>query len=229
MIFIFKRLKFVRCKNAKIGAMCGACKECENRLWFNWKYLFIHSMLYIVPFFCLYYIAGRRGTTVIIAVLFVTHIFIDTGACYFIKKMKQIVVFVLDQTLHIGILYMAFPLLNLNCNIDIHYKTLKVIFLDLMLIMPCSIIINKLIQDIYPDSEEIEMFDVGSMIGVMERILTVIFACFDNFPAIAIIITVKTWARTNDLKETEFRNKYSLGTLSSLVLALLVFLIYKSI
>ena len=73
------------------------------------------------------------------------------------------------------------------------------------------------------------MFDVGSMIGVMERILTVIFACFDNFPAIAIIITVKTWARTNDLKETEFRNKYFLGTLSSLVLALLVFLIYKSI
>lgn len=90
-------------------------------------------------------------------------------------------------------------------------------------------VINKLIHDVYPDSKEIGMFDIGSMIGVMERILTVIFACFDNFPAIAIIITVKTWARTNDLKQTEFRNKYLLGTLSSLVLALLVFLIYKSI
>ena len=95
--------------------------------------------------------------------------------------------------------------------------------------MPCSIVINKLFKDIYPDTEEMGIFDVGSMIGIMERILTVIFAYFGNFPAIAIIITVKTWARTNDLKEPEFRNKYLLGTLTSLVLALLIFIVYKSI
>lgn len=41
--------------------------------------------------------------------------------------------------------------------------------------------INKLIQDIYPNSNETGMFDVGSMIGVMERILTVVFACLGNF------------------------------------------------
>ena len=95
--------------------------------------------------------------------------------------------------------------------------------------MPCSIMISKLFKDIYPNTAEIGMFDIGSIIGIMERILTVIFAYFENFPAIAIIITVKIWARTNDLKEPEFRNKYLLGTLTSLVLALLVFIIYKSI
>lgn len=94
--------------------------------------------------------------------------------------------------------------------------------------MPCSIMINKLFNDIYPDSDdEKEIFDIGSMIGIMERILTVIFASFGNYPAIAIIITVKTWARTNDLQEPEFRNKYLLGTLTSLVLALLIFIGYK--
>ena len=95
--------------------------------------------------------------------------------------------------------------------------------------MPCSITINKLIQDIYPNSNETGMFDVGSMIGVMERIWTVVFACLGNFSAIAIIITIKTWARTNDLKETELRNKYLLGTLTSLVWALLIFIIYNEL
>ena len=84
-------------------------------------------------------------------------------------------------------------------------------------------------KDIYPQSKEMGMFDIGSIIGVMERMLTFIFACFESFPAIAIIITVKTWARTNDLKEPEFRNKYLLGTLTSLVLALIIFIVYKSI
>ena len=73
------------------------------------------------------------------------------------------------------------------------------------------------------------MLDVGSMIGVMERILSVVFACLGNLFAIAIIITIKTWARTNDLKEAEFRNKYLLGTLTSLVLALLIFIIYNEL
>ena len=62
---------------------------------------------------------------------------------------------------------------------------------------------------------------------MFERALTLIFAYFGNFAAIAIIITVKTWARSNDLKEPAFRNKYLLGTLASLVLALVTFLLYK--
>ena len=117
--------------------------------------------------------------------------------------------------------------INDNYYIDDYYVALKVVFVGLMLLMPCSILINKLLQDIYPESEEMGIFDIGSMIGIMERILTVIFAYFDNFPAVAIIITIKTWARTNDLKESEFRNKYLLGTLTSMVLALVIFIIYK--
>ena len=46
---------------------------------------------------------------------------------------------------------------------------------------------------------------------------------------IAIIITVKTWARSGDLKEDKhsFRNKYLLGTLASLVLSMIAFLVFK--
>lgn len=74
-----------------------------------------------------------------------------------------------------------------------------------------------------------KVFDVGSIIGILERFLVIIFAYFEDFAAIAIIITVKTWARTNDLKEPDFRNKYLVGTLASMVLALVIFILAKGV
>lgn len=227
--FYLQTTKVAQCKNARKGSACGLCRKCKDSSWINWKYLLIHSLLYIVPFLILYFIMRGICVTAIIGVLFVSHIMIDGVSCYFNKKSKQTVVFIVDQTLHVGIICLLLQFVEFNYYIDdCYYAVLKVVFTGLMLIMPCSIMINKLFRDIYPQSDEMGMFDIGSIIGVMERILTFIFACFESFPAIAIIITVKTWARTNDLKEPEFRNKYLMGTLTSLVLALIVFVIYKT-
>lgn len=227
--FYLQTTKIAQCKNAKKGLACGKCKKCKDSSWINRKYLIIHSLLYIVPFVILYLIMKWIYVTAVIGVLLVTHILIDAGACYFNKKNKQTVVFMADQALHVGIICLIPRFVTFSYSIADYYSVLKVVFICLMLIMPCSIMINKLFKDMYPETDEMGIFDIGSMIGVMERILTIIFACFENFPAIAIIITVKTWARTNDLKEPEFRNKYLLGTLTSLVLALLIFIVYKSI
>lgn len=227
--FYLQTTKIARCKNAKKGVACGECKKCEEHSWINWKYLIVHSLLYIVPFIVLYFVTEVVYATVVIGALLVTHILIDAGTCYFNKKNKQTIVFMVDQVLHVGIISLISRTVTFNHNLDGYYTVLKVVFICFMLIMPCSIIINKLFKDIYPETEEMGIFDIGSMIGIMERILTVIFAYFENFPAVAIIITVKTWARTNDLKEPEFRNKYLLGTLTSLVLALSIFMIYKLI
>lgn len=228
--FYLQTAKVAQCKNARKELRCEECKKCKDNSWVNWKYLLVHSLLYIVPFLALYIIMGGIYVTVVICVLLVTHILIDTASCYFNKKNKQTVVFIIDQAFHVGIICLISGFVSLSYNInDSYYSVLKVVFACLILIMPCSIMINKLFKDIYPQSDETGMFDIGSMIGVMERILTFIFAYFESFPAIAIIITVKTWARTNDLKDSEFRNKYLLGTLTSLVLALSIYIVYKSI
>lgn len=228
--FYLQTTKIAKCKNARKGSTCGACKKCKDGSWINWKYLLIHSLLYIVPFVVLYVIMRGIYVTVLIGILFVTHMLIDAVSCYLNKKNKQTVVFIVDQALHVGIICLLLQFVTVSYDVnDSYYAVLKVLFTGLLLIMPCSIMINKLFKDTYPQSNEMGMFDIGSIIGVMERILTFIFACFDSFPAIAIIITVKTWARTDDLKEPEFRNKYLLGTLSSLVLALIIFIVYKSI
>ena len=227
--FYLQTTKVARCKNARKNSSCEGCKKCKEGAWINWNYLLIHSLLYILPFGLLYFIMAGIYVTIIIVVLFVTHALIDMTSCYLNKKRKKSVVFIVDQVLHVGILCLISGFVTFNYSInDCYLGILKVIFICLMLIMPCSILINKLFKDIYPESDELGMFDVGSVIGIMERLLTFIFAYFESFPVIAIIITVKTWARTNDLKETEFRNKYLLGTLTSLTLALIMFVVYKS-
>lgn len=228
--FYLQTSKVAQCKNARKRVECGTCEKCGDNSWMNGKYLFMHSLLYVVPFVSLYFIANGAYVTVVICVLLMTHIVIDAVSCFFNKKSKQTIVFIVDQFLHIGIIGVLSQVVVLNSQVDgQYYAMLKVIAAGLLLIMPCSITINKLFKDMYPQSEEMGMFDIGSIIGIMERILTFIFACFQSFPAIAIIITVKTWARTNDLKEPEFRNKYLLGTLTSLVLALCVFTVYTVI
>ena len=125
------------------------------------------------------------------------------------------------------ILFVAYELFEMNSCFLEYELFVKIAFAVLFLVVPSSVFINKLFQDLFPDGEQGKIFDVGSIIGMLERALVLIFACFNDFAAIAIIITVKTWARSGDLKEKEFRNKYLLGTLASLVLALIAFLIIK--
>ena len=132
----------------------------------------------------------------------------------------------------------------------------KIVFAILFLLVPSSVFVNKLFQDLFTHSKQDKtstnttkedeqdkasqdlstkdnqgkIFDVGSIIGMLERALVLVFAYFSDFAAIAIIITVKTWARSGDLRKNkeDFRDKYLLGTLASLVLALIAFLVFKS-
>lgn len=89
-----------------------------------------------------------------------THILIDAGTCYFNKKNKQTIVFMVDQVLHVGIISLISRTVTFNHNLDGYYTVLKVVFICFMLIMPCSIIINKLFKDIYPETEEMGIFDI---------------------------------------------------------------------
>lgn len=227
--FYFQTTKVAQCKNAKQGSECKDCKKCNNDSWINYKYLLLHLSLYIVPFLVLYFMTGWRKASIFVAALLISHGIIDSGACFFNKRVKQTLVFLADQFLHIGMLWLLYRYVTVDYDLERYYTVVKVFFVSSILIMPCSIVINKLFEDVYPDTAEMGIFDIGSIIGIMERILTIIFAHFGNFAAIAIIITIKTWARTGDLTEPEFRNKYLLGTLTSLVLAILLYLIYDLI
>ena len=125
-------------------------------------------------------------------------------------------------------LFAVYTVIDFRTDVFRYEFAIKIIFAALFLTVPSAAFISELFSDLFSDTEQGKLFDVGSIIGILERILVFIFACFEDFAAIAIIITVKTWARSSDLKDKiDFRNKYLLGTLASLVLALIPFLICK--
>ena len=160
-----------------------------------------------------------------LVILGASHGIIDAFSCFLKTKWKQTLTFLLDQAMHLACIIGMAKCSAFATGLEAYDTYIKIICVALIIVIPCSILVSKLLKDLYPDTEETGIFDVGSMIGIMERIMTVIFAVLGNYASIAIIITVKTWARSDDLKGEEnkdFRNKYLLGTLSSLVMALLL-------
>ena len=227
--FYLQTAKLAKCKNAKIDTDCNNCKKCKDKSKLNLGYMFIHMSLYTVPFITLFFMTDCKSALISIVSILISHGFIDALSCIFNKKTKQTIVFIVDQLLHTSILFLIYKTVEINSMFDKYSFIVKVAFTVMLLMLPCSIFINKIFEDLYPKTKNNGLFDIGSIIGVLERFLVIIFAYFENFPAIAIIITVKTWARTNDLKEPEFRNKYLLGTLASLVLALFSYIIFRSV
>lgn len=227
--FYLQTARIAKCKNAKVDTSCNDCIKCKKSSKLNFRYILIHILLYLVPFLTIFFMTKWNNALLTVLILFISHGIIDIIACCLNKKTNQTIVFILDQILHISVLFVIYKTFEFNHIFDSYAIAVKTIFIVLILIVPCSIFINKLFEDLYPNTINKGIFDVGSIIGILERFLVIIFSYFESFAAIAIIITIKTWARTNDLKEPEFRNKYLLGTLASLVLALCTYILFKII
>jgi len=225
--FYFQSDKIARCKNARIGNKSNSCTKCKKGSNLNFRFVVLHSLIYVIPFFILLPMTNIKTLLAIIVFLVASHVTVDSITCWANKKTKVTVVFLADQVVHSGVLYLICRYAGFDMISSAYATPIKVAFIVLLLIAPCSILINKLMEDTFPDSVSVGLFDVGSIIGILERLLVVIFAYLGDLAAIAIIITVKTWARTADLKEKDFRNRYLLGTLASLVAAALVFMLYR--
>ena len=227
--FYLQSDKVARCKNARISDNCKSCTKCQKGSSLNFGYVVLHSLIYVIPFGLLLFMADTKTVAAIVVALVISHIIVDSVACWANKKTKVTVVFLIDQAVHSGVLYLIYKYSGIEMLSSAYATPIKVALIVLLLIAPCSILINKLMEDTFPGSVSVGLFDVGSIIGILERLLVVIFAYLGDLAAIAIIITVKTWARTADLKKKGFRNRYLLGTLASLVSAALVFMLYKTI
>lgn len=68
---------------------------------------------------------------------------------------------------------------------------------------------------------------VGSVIGKLERILTVILVLCNEIGAIGFVLTAKSIARYKQLDNQSFAEKYLVGTLSSTSIAIIAALLLK--
>ena len=71
------------------------------------------------------------------------------------------------------------------------------------------------------NKNESKRFDPGRVIGVAERLIAFTLILANAYAALALIITVKTWARQKEIQNVKgFGNKYLVGTLVSLAIAI---------
>ncbi|MFQ6092994.1 MAG: hypothetical protein ACE5OR_09985 [bacterium] len=71
--------------------------------------------------------------------------------------------------------------------------------------------------------------DAGKYIGYFERFIVITFVLVDQYSAIAFILTAKSIARFEILKERKFAEYYLVGTLGSTSFALALGLLLKFI
>jgi hypothetical protein len=62
----------------------------------------------------------------------------------------------------------------------------------------------------------------GAVIGFLERALTLTFILVGQYTALGLVLTAKSIARHEELKDRHFAEYYLIGTLSSVLFAVLV-------
>lgn len=209
----------------------------------NVKYLFIHTLIYWV--FILLPIALFAGLVQAImfyVIILVSHFLIDYFRIKLNKKYNSISFnfwsFIIDQILHIAILFIfSLPLTKLNVfgewlssQINIGYNLnylAKVVLAFILVLSPASVFIKHLFNYVFVKENESNICledkenRVGSLIGKLERILVLIFGMMGLYSSIALVLTAKSIARFKQLEDKEFAEKYLVGTLISILIAIL--------
>ena len=146
----------------------------------------------------------------------------------------------IDQVLHIAIIYVSVCAIGLNeqtqswltdltATVPVE-QTLRYILIFIIILDPTSVFVKKL--SIYVSggtnsSGQKKEPPVGSVIGKLERILTVILVLCGEMGAIGFVLTAKSLARYKQPDNQSFAEKYLVGTLSSTAIAIIVALLLK--
>ncbi|MFW6309829.1 MAG: DUF3307 domain-containing protein [Prolixibacteraceae bacterium] len=161
-------------------------------------------------------------------VIFVTHILID----FFKSKIKDsIPAFLTDQLLHIAVL----------CILAVYGTKTEIsdgavlfwLYANgfILITSPLGILTGKMLGLILSNKEKTFRLDVSGWIGIMERILILIFITTGHFSAIGFLIAAKSVFRFNDTREDGNKKAeyFLLGTLISFTLAIVTGLLIKYI
>lgn len=149
-----------------------------------------------------------------------------------IKSNWECVLFIIDQALHMLVIWILLKYVNIAGNTAIYNildtKILSCIIAYLIVLKPTSILIGKFTQrwqNILSDSKGLH--DAGMWIGYAERILALTFMLLGTYEALGFLIAAKSLLRfqETDTKRTEY---VLIGTLLSFGVAVLLGVIINS-
>jgi hypothetical protein len=203
-------------------------KEKERKKALAWQlyaHVFIHGLLTLLLLFDL------TDWKLVVTIMF-SHLIIDYAKLKFQTENSKITWFIIDQILHLAVI-LILGLFWINKEKELLDLLLSDTFIImatavLFLTQPTSIILSVLVKpwsDAITNEKEKSLKNAGKYIGILERLLVLVFICTHHFEAIGFLLATKSVFRFGDLKESKERKltEYILiGTLLSFGIALLV-------
>lgn len=198
------------------------------------QYLILHGFLYTLPIglaMCVFDNAIKTIMIMLISIMIV-HIVIDWIKIKLEKKYieNQCVIFVIDQMIHIVILYLFMHVGEINSAISLDLiEIIEVIDIGILISVficwkPASIFTALFMQEMLPKEDDLvqkEKVKIGALIGKLEREIILLLGIAGQFGAVGLVLTAKSLARYKQLEEQSFAEKYLVGTLVSTLIAVL--------
>ena len=212
------------------------------------KELIIHSLIYTLMITLVLLLFGNIWEIIFWPFLIlVSHFLIDYFRIKFTKKFNNNAFsfwsFIVDQIIHVLLLVTISLVIksNLNSIGDAVYNIsflkeighniiINYILAFLIVLSPASVFIKHFFNYIFNKKdicENVESDNVGALIGVLERVVILLLGALGLYGSIALVLTAKSLARFKQLEKQAFAEKYLVGTLMSLIIAILALLIIK--
>lgn len=223
--FVFQTSTWIKKRKDHIGYLLG--------------HIVIHGLLLLLAFY-----PDIQDNKDFIVLILATHLLIDSLKIGWerVFAYKGILLFAIDQLLHIGILtaivlYKSeYPLLNLVQQVD-EIKLLVYTISILFIVFVSPVMMKQFVMKWESESrtyskQEITLRDAGLIIGVLERLMIVGFIQVDFLAGIGFLLAAKSIFRFGDLanaKDIKFTEYILVGTLASFVLAIGIGFILKAV
>lgn len=232
-------------------------------------FLLLHSLIYSVLTFFVCLLFGNTLQVIFFGIaISVSHILLDFIKIKLDKKYNNVKYtffsFIIDQVLHIAILFVIslflnkfntignfliikpYNFLNLRFFGNTYLnKIFRIILAVIVVGSPSSVFIKHFFNFIFRNNttqtQEVN-FDIlvttqtknvcqedadnkaGSVIGILERLLVLVLGLMGLYASIALVLTAKSIARFKLLEDKSFAEKYLVGTLLSMLIAILCIL-----
>jgi hypothetical protein len=192
--------------------------RCKKENGWKSKHLFFHALIAaILPtLFTL-----RVENWWFIPIIFISHYVIDSVKS---RVKDNIFTFISDQTIHIAILWLLSYFAFIPASNELNESFWVYASGFVMVSTPSGFLIGKFLKHITNSNNENIKNNASAWIGILERILIIIFVLSGEFQAIGFLVAAKSIFRFNDAKggNNSRAEYFLLGTLVSFLIAILV-------
>ncbi len=204
--------------------------EEKNQKHFASPKLYMHV---VVTAFLAFAITGFEHWVVALVIM-ITHFIIDGWKSY---QKPTLNYFVVDQLLHLAVIFvcwyatfLSFEKIQiawhlLNKNLVIWKMTAAFVFITI----PTGILIGQITKQWQDKIENAgSLVNAGKWIGIIERIIVLIFVLRNDYAAISLLLAAKGIIRFNEKDRPEIKTEYLvIGTLLSIGIAIVTGLVVK--